>query len=544
MPESRRKPGGKESDFVTLGIAIAAIILFVGTGGSIMPQLVRAWTGHGAGPNLALTNAVLLNIALIIFGWRRYVDLQREVAERRSAEAHARHMAETDPLTGCLNRRSGAPAIDRLIGIAQKSGRQIAAMMIDLDNFKHVNDINGHQVGDQVLTTTAIRIRSILPSEAVILRIGGDEFFCAWVGECDAGERIAQFAESIIRAVASPIESMGACVEPTVSIGMTTCCLGKDVALLDSEALIHRADIALYNAKDQGRNRFCRFEPQMEDERRFRIELESELRRGIGRGEFIPYYEQQTNLDTGDVTGLEMLARWQSPRFGLLEPDAFLPVAEEVGLVGPLWECLIRQALADARDWDPRLILSTTISPVQLRDAWFARKLLHMLIEADFPPARLEIAITESCFHEDAAAIRAMVLSLRNLGIRISLNDFGSGYTNLAKLRALPFDRIKVDRSFVADLGRADGRESLIEPDVFIERSLSFPAGSDGGDRDGARDALRSLGLVEGRDFFCGKPENAEVTRRRLAGMDLLLRPAPAAMNADLAFPEAQRKAV
>ncbi len=350
--------GRAERDIVTLGIAIAAIILFVGTGGSIMPKIVRSWLGTGAAPDMLLTNAVLLNIALLIFGWRRYAELHQEVAERRKAEARARELAAIDPLTGCLNRRSGGPAIDSLMGEAHRSQRAVAVLMVDLDSFKQINDLNGHKIGDTVLVKVASRIRDLLPEGGVLARIGGDEFVCALSYEPGARDRVHSFADRLIEAVSAPIEERGLRVVATVSIGIVgTEQEGETPPPCNSEILIHRADIAMYHAKKRGRNRFYWFEPQMESELRFRAELETGIRRGIPAGEFVPYYEQQIDLESGGLVGFEMLARWNSPQFGLVNPEIFIPIAEEIDVIGELSESLIRQALRDAREWDPSLTL-------------------------------------------------------------------------------------------------------------------------------------------------------------------------------------------
>ena len=354
-----------ERDFVALGIAAAAIILFVGTGGSLMPKIIRSWLGTGAPPDANLTTAVLLNIALVIFGWRRYADLQREVAERRKAEAWAQQLASIDPLTGCLNRRSGGPAIAALLADCAQRQREVAVLMVDLDNFKQINDLNGHAMGDAVLAETARRIGALLPEGAVLARIGGDEFVCALPYEPHARETIDRVAAQLIQSVSQPVEERDVCLETTVSIGIAG---SGDTApgdpLADSDALVNRADIAMYHAKKRGRNRFFWFEAQMESELRFRNELESGLRRGIPAGEFVPYYEQQVDLQTGELVGFEMLARWNSPQFGLVSPEVFIPIAEEIDVIGELSENLIRQALADAREWDHTLTLSVNISPI------------------------------------------------------------------------------------------------------------------------------------------------------------------------------------
>jgi diguanylate cyclase (GGDEF)-like protein len=530
-----------ERDIVTLGIAVAAIILFVGTAGSIMPQVVRSWLGTGTAPDTLLTSTLLLNIALLIFGWRRYADLQREVMERRRAEARAQELAAIDPLTGALNRRSGSPAIEALIADSAAKGRDVAVLMVDLDNFKQVNDLNGHTMGDRVLVETAGRIAELLPSGAVLARIGGDEFVCALTYEPDARETIDRLASRLIEAVSDPIEERDLRVEPTVSIGVTT--TGDQDprhGVANSEALVHRADMAMYHAKKRGRNRYYWFEAQMESELRIRAELETGIRRGIPLGEFVPYYEQQIDLETGELVGFEMLARWNSPQFGLVGPEVFIPISEDIDVIGDLSEGLIRQALIDARDWDPKLTLSVNISPVQLRDPWFAQKLLRMLVDAGFPPHRFEVEITESCLHENIGAVRTIVTSLKNQGIRISLDDFGTGYSSLSQLRSLPFDRLKIDRAFINELSGEGLGNDLVEAIVSLGRGLSLPVTAEGIESAAILQALRGMGQLKGQGYLYGKPEDAATTRERLSAMKLIAEPEAAS---DDGAPAARRKA-
>jgi len=521
--ETERGLHKADRDLVALGIAFAALILFVGTGGSVLPRIVHSWMGVGQAPDPALTNAVLLNIALLIFGWRRYADLHREVAQRRKAEALARQLAETDPLTGCRNRRSGGPAIDALCATAAATGSEIALLLIDIDKFKQVNDLNGHQSGDAVLIEVAARIKALLPADGVLARIGGDEFVCALPFAIDDRASVERFAANLIEEVSMPVLAGERPIQTTVSLGIASS-RNDDGSPVDggSDKLMHRADIAMYHAKKRGRNRFYWFKPQMENELRFRHELEAGIRRGIAAGEFVPYYEQQIDLETGELVGFEMLARWLSPQFGLVSPETFIPVAEDMDIIGELSEDLIRQALRDARDWDPRLTLSVNISPIQLRDPWFAQKLLKLLVDGGFPPERLEIEITESCLHENIGAVRAVVISLKNQGVRISLDDFGTGYSSLSQLRSLPFDRLKIDRSFVTELARDDGNRELVKAIVSLGRGLTLPVTAEGVETANVLTVLREMGELKGQGYLYGRPEDAEATRGRLAALGLL----------------------
>jgi EAL domain-containing protein (putative c-di-GMP-specific phosphodiesterase class I) len=261
----------------------------------------------------------------------------------------------------------------------------------------------------------------------------------------------------------------------------------------------------------------------MEDEQRFRHELENGIRHGLAAGEFVPFYEQQIDLETGELIGFEMLARWNSPTFGVVGPETFIPVAEDMDVIGEMSEGLIRQALVDAREWDPKLTLSVNISPLQLRDPWFAQKLLKLLVDGGFPPERLEVEITESCLHENIGAVRAIVISLKNQGIRISLDDFGTGYSSLSQLRSLPFDRLKIDRSFVTELANGDvGNLELVKTIISLGRGLTLPVTAEGVESAKVLEVLREMGELKGQGYLYGKPENAVATRSRLAELGLL----------------------
>ncbi len=522
--QQSRRLGRAERDIVAFGIAVAGLILFVATGGTVMPQIVKAWYGVGNGPDTALTNALLLNVALIIFGWRRYADLTAEVKERRKAEENARRLAETDVLTGLLNRRSFAEVSADLILNAYDENKSVAVLMLDLDNFKQINDLYGHSVGDKVLSETSRRIAALRPIDGVVARLGGDEFACIATFDPREANKLDDLAQAMLDSVSKPIGDEKSVTEVSVSIGIARSNDREDLMLGHefAQVLLHRADIAMYHAKKQGRNRYSCFEPTMESELRFRNEIESGIRQGVRKGEFVPYYEQQIDLETGELVGFEMLARWNSPQFGLVGPEIFIPIAEEIGVIAELSESLIVQALKDAKQWDPKLSLSINISPIQLRDPWFSQKLLRLLLESGFPPYRLDIEITESCLHENIGVVRSVVTNLKNQGIQISLDDFGTGYSSLAQLRSLPFDRIKIDRSFVSELSEEGANSKIVEAIVSLGRGFELPMTAEGIENKQVLDVLRKMGKLKGQGYLYGRPEDAVSTRKRLEEKKLL----------------------
>jgi diguanylate cyclase (GGDEF)-like protein len=512
-----------ERDLVALGILVAAIFLFVGTGSTVLSGIVSSWIYGVGNPDVLLSNALILNIALLIFGWRRYAELNREIAERRKAEETAQRLARTDALTGCLNRRSLDDAITALVEGAEETGDEVVVMMVDLDKFKRSNDLHGHKAGDAVLVETARRLEALLPARAVVARLGGDEFICGVTYAPGSETAIERLALRINEALAEPVVAGTARAEVTASIGIALGARGSmHSAAHVAQDLLHRADLAMYQAKRRGRNRFAWFEPSMEKELRFRGELEQGIREGLERGEFVPFYEKQIDLETGAITGFEMLARWISPNHGVVSPEIFIPVAEEIGLIAELSEALISLALEDAKAWDPQLTLAVNISPLQLRDPWFAQRLLKMLVAANFPPTRLEIEITETCLHENIGVVRSLITSLKNQGIHISLDDFGTGYSSLAQLRTLPFDRIKIDRSFVSSLGHSADSASIVEAISSLGRGMALPITAEGIESSEVLDLLRQYGQFKGQGYLYGQPASAGDVMRELAAQGLL----------------------
>lgn len=529
------KVGPAERDFIALGIATGAILMFVGTGGSVLPMIVRNLRGIGAAPDTMLVNALLLNIALIIFGWRRYRELTQEIAERREAEEAARRLAETDPLTGCLNRRSIAPATNQLVESSKMKGRAVAFLMIDLDNFKQVNDLNGHAAGDRILVRMAEQIAMLLPGNALLARLGGDEFACVVPYDAAKPEYIDRFSEKIVDTIPATFDDHGISAQVTVSIGIASTEMivssaskkfagakAHDAEDTVAQALLHKADIAMYQAKKKGKNRFFWFELPMEKELLLRNEIETGIRQGLLGGEFQPFYEQQIDLETNELVGFEMLARWHSPKLGEVSPEIFIPIAEEIGVITQLSDQLIDAALAEAAQWDPRLTLSVNISPVQMRDPWFSQKLLKTLVLHNFPPHRLDLEITESCLHENLGNVRVMITSLKNQGVRISLDDFGTGYSSLSQLRSLPFDRLKIDRSFIQELQNDTANPKLIEAIISLGEGLNLPITAEGIENGRILDTLKQFGQLKGQGYHYGKPESGSDVRRRLQSLGLL----------------------
>jgi diguanylate cyclase (GGDEF)-like protein len=510
------KTAGKE--LITTVIVVVAMMIFVKNGMTVLTSATQYLAGVGGGSDRTLTIALILNIALILFGFRRYKDLTREIAERATAEEEAQRLAQTDPLTGFHNRRSLVDAGSDSLLLAHRKGQQVAVVMLDLDHFKNVNDMHGHATGDALLKAVAGVIDGILPPGSVLARLGGDEFCCVLTFDPVARDKVDQIVHAIVSRLAQPFEVVGIFAHISVSAGIAHSGAGA----AGVEDLIRHADIAMYTAKRSGRNRLAWFDAQMEHDLQARSDVESGMRSGIPNGEFVPYFEQQIDLTTGRLGGFEVLARWEHPTRGLVAPDSFIPVAEETGMIADLSISVMRQALLEAKNWDPSLSISVNISPAQLKDPWLAQRIVKLLVETGFPANRLEVEITETSLFENLAMAQSIVGSLKNQGIRLALDDFGTGYSSLAHLRMLPFDRIKIDKSFVTSINENPESAAIVNAIARLGDSLGLAVTAEGIEDAKIEERLRQIGCQKGQGWHFGRPLGIPGTKDLLAERNLL----------------------
>jgi diguanylate cyclase (GGDEF)-like protein len=507
-----------QSSLLTGAISVSAILLFIGTGSAVLSKTLQHYFEGGEPVDRTLVIALLLNVALILFGWRRHSMLSREVAVRTAAEARAHQLASSDPLTGFLNRRSLAEEGAAMFVRAQRRRKAMAMLALDLDHFKTINDMHGHAVGDALLRAVAKQVSDNMPQIALTARLGGDEFACGFLFDPADPAMVERIAEKLVSRMAQPFEVEGLRLHISCSLGIAR----SDFECPSIDGLMRSADIAMYAAKKSGRNRHAWFDHSMERELQMRTELESGLRTAIPRGEIVPYFEQQVDLSTGRLSGFEVLARWEHPTRGTISPELFIPIAEETGMIGDLSLSIMRQAFAAARDWDPSLGLSINISPWQLRDAWLAQKIIKTLTETGFPANRLEVEITESALFENLALAQSIVGSLKNQGVRLALDDFGTGYSSLAHLRALPFDRIKIDKSFILSLIQSADSAAIVNAIARLGDSLNLPVTAEGVEDAAIEERLRAVGVAKAQGWFYGKPLSVSGVRRLLAERRML----------------------
>ena len=518
-PDDRR-------DLLPAGISIAATLLVIASGWTVISSVHRSLRGElSVGDNL-MVSVLLLNVALTLLGWRRYRALKAEVGLRRAAEARISVLATSDPLTGLLNRRALGESGARLVESALEAGGTVAMLMIDLDHFKSVNDLHGHAAGDQLLRAASEAITVPLPPQAITARLGGDEFACAFPFDPSLPGTVDTVADAILARMAESFLIGG--VEARIGASMGIAQTGTGCRTIDT--LMRRSDIALYAAKRAGRNRRAWFDASMERELDLRNEIELGLRAGIPTGQIVPWFEQQVDLASGALMGFELLARWDHPEQGVLEPALFIPVAEESGLIGELSMSVMRTALEEARHWDPGLLLGVNISPAQMRDPWLAQKIVKLLTESNFPAERLEIEITEAALFENLGFAASIIDSLKNQGIRVALDDFGTGHSGLTHLRELPLDRIKIDRSFVIQMAGNTEAAALVRMIISLAESLGIAVLAEGVETADVRAMLIGLGCVTGQGWHFGKPAPARATRALLAERGLLIAASPSAV--------------
>ncbi len=420
-----------------------------------------------------------------------------DVTEIRQAEAHNRYLAFHDQLTGLANRAMLYQRLDEILGAPEP--RHPTVLLIDLDHFKEINDCYGHLVGDELIRTFADRLTACAGDGDLAVRLGGDEFVLLLP---DAGE-VEAVCTRILDAARAPFSMGEASVTIGASIGMAASC-GKCGS---RNELLRRADVALYKAKSLGRNRFALFAPEMDEGRQIRMELELEMRQALGDfSQFELHFQPQVRSDTGEVVALEALVRWRHPRLGIVAPSRFIPIAEETGLIVPLGTWILEEAVRQVKALGLNIRVAVNVSPVQLRQAGFADRVLQTLARQGWPPNMLELEITETAvFHASKPEIEILD-GLRRRGVRVALDDFGTGYSTLSHLRQLAVDKIKIDRTFVRSLGQVADADAIIRALVHLGTSLGVETTAEGVETEEQRQLLRELGCTELQGFLIARP--------------------------------------
>ena len=425
----------------------------------------------------------------------------RDVRARKKAEAELRHLAQHDALTGLPNRRSFSARLDREIAMAAAAGGRLALLCLDLDRFKEVNDLFGHAAGDGLLQSVARCTGAVLDDDQMLARLGGDEFAVIIPGVNDPAAA-GRIAERIIDAFRA--ENDGAANSGLLSTSVGIAIYPDDA--LDRESLMSHADTALYRAKIEGRGTYRFFEAAMGAEVRERRLIEHDLLHAVSRGELRLAYQPQKLLTSGEVVGFEALLRWQHGTRGAIGPDVFIPIAEESGLILQIGEWVLRTACREAAAWERPLVVAVNVSAVQLHSAQFAHLVHEVLFQTGLAPARLELEITETALVRDKNRALATLRQLKALGVRIAMDDFGTGYSSLSNLRAFPFDKIKIDGSFIRSVDSNDEAAAIVRAVLGLGRGLGLPVLAEGVETAGELAFLAAELCHEGQGYFLGRP--------------------------------------
>jgi diguanylate cyclase (GGDEF)-like protein len=445
----------------------------------------------------ALALAVASWVGVFAYAFRRRVELRHMRAAKAEAEETAETAAIIDPLTGLPNRAGLKAELTRRLAEGVSKNAVGALIAIDIERFKSLNEVFGHLVADHVLIEFSDRLAMAVGASDFVARIGPDEFHV--VTQVRDAEAAEMRALQIIHSVAMRLEEYDPPVPITADAGIAV--FDASAAITDGDAIMRHADIALDDARKRETS-VSMFTPSMEEAIRERAELESALESAIDNGQVMPHFQPVMDLASGKLTGFEVLARWNHPTRGQVSPSTFIPIAEETGLLSRMTTSLLRQACQSARDWPAHIKIAVNISPVDFKNPWLAQEILQILVEVGFPPQRLEIEITESALVVDHEQATQTLMSLKNQGISIALDDFGTGYASLHQLRMLPFDKIKIDQSFVKTMRENVDSRMIVKAIIGLSGSLGLPTTAEGIESAGNADILRDFGCTLGQGFL------------------------------------------
>jgi diguanylate cyclase (GGDEF)-like protein len=431
-------------------------------------------------------------------GW---VSIHQDITAQKIIEAQLARMASYDALTGLANRTLLMEKIGDALGRMRRHGEQFAVLMLDLDRFKTVNDSLGHPAGDALLKEVARRLRQATREIDCVARLGGDEFAVLQPLQKDQTAGVIALSDRILQAIMQPYDLDGRKLILETSIGIALA--PQDGS--EADALIKHADLALYKAKSEGRNRYCFFEPAMEAQARESRELEDDLRKAIARHEFELHYQTIVDIEYRRCDGAEALVRWRHPERGLIRPDQFIPLAEESGLIVPLGQWILQQACADAVTWPPNFKVGVNLSPVQFKHGDLLNVLKSTLDDTGLPPQRLVLEITETVLLENNAANLALLHEIKKLGVSIVLDDFGIGYSSMTYLQTFPFDGIKIDQSFIQSMTDHTGA-AIVCAIAGLGRTLDIATTAEGVETMEQLTFLRAAGCRYAQGYLLSRP--------------------------------------
>jgi diguanylate cyclase (GGDEF)-like protein len=456
----------------------------------------------GAGLLLGSLSAPTFVLAsFLAYAWYRMRHLEAK-------EAAALQAAGLDPLSGLPNRLSFSRALDEALARCAPDS-PVALIAIDIDRFKAINDTHGHQAGDRLIAGVAERLRHVLGTRGFLARIGGDEFHLL-LGDAEM-RQCSTLARRIQEAMLTPFDIGRAQVTATLSLGVAFCPQDGD----SSVTLVEAADLALYRAKEEGRNRFAFFDKTMENQLCLGMTIADDLREAIATDQLSLLYQPLISQDRRMI-GVEALVRWNHPRFGSMSPEDFIPIAESRGLIGPLGEWVLNRACQDARRW-PALRMAVNVSPVQFRQSDFLAGIKRIIAANGIDPTRLDLELTEGVLIQDADQAEHLIIELRNLGARMGLDDFGSGYSSMIYLRRFAFDKIKIDKAFLESMETVGEGAIILESIISLGHALGLSVTAEGVETKEHVEFLTKLGCDEMQGFYFAPPLTADEIDARLS---------------------------
>jgi diguanylate cyclase (GGDEF)-like protein len=438
-------------------------------------------------------------------GW---LATHEDVTERQRSEGRIAHMARHDALTDLPNRVLMRERLEHELKRV-KRGECLAVLCLDLDQFKGVNDALGHPIGDELLKLVADRLRGCTREPDTVARLGGDEFAIIMT-QMQEPTDAAALSKRIRKSIIKPYQIEGHQIVTDISIGISIAPFDAE----EADPLLRNADMALYGAKADGRGTYRFFEPEMNTRMKARRELEMDLRKALVGKEFELYYQPLVNLQSNDVNAFEALLRWNHPKRGMISPADFIPVAEETGLIVPLGEWVLKAACYEAIDWPDHIKVAVNLSPAQLNNRNLLNMVTGALAESGMPAQKLQLEITESVLLQNTFATLATLHELRKLGVQIALDDFGTGYSSLSYLRSFPFDKIKIDRSFIQDLSTGTEPVAIVQAVANLAKCLNMTSTAEGVETQQQMDMLMSMGCTEMQGFLFSRARPANEIRQ------------------------------
>lgn len=413
-----------------------------------------------------------------------------------------RHAALHDTLTGLPNRAFLSERLPDMLDAGARTGLKAAVLVIDLDRFKDVNDVHGHTAGDALLQCLTQRLKEVMSPGEFVARVGGDEFIAV---KQDVGrqEEVLHFAQRLVACISLPVAHRDRTLSVGASLGISVYPTDAD----DADELIGVADLAMYRAKKQVGHKICFYDQSMDEGRRTKSALSMDLYGAVERNELVLYYQSQIDVTTGETSGFEALLRWNHPQRGLILPAEFIPIAEETGLILPIGEWVLRTACAEAARWQKPYKLAVNIAAAQLTQSGLPRLLHGILLETGLAASRLELEITEATIIDDVNGTLRVVRQLKALGVTIAMDDYGTGYSSLSTLRLFPFDKIKIDRSFVDDVITNTASSAIVKATILLAKSLDIPVLAEGVETRENLEFLRVAGCAEAQGFLFALPQ-------------------------------------